>query len=72
VLLRNAECGDRGVLAVGGLEAIGPAARAAVPLLRPAISLLRAAVDGDKRQGRVSDDEAWTDACHRALVAVAL
>ncbi len=70
-LLRNLKPGPRGTLAVRCLTEIGPAASAAVPVLRHGR-------DSDLRQNTygsagtwVDDDESWSDICALALSRIA-
>ncbi|WP_328459761.1 HEAT repeat domain-containing protein [Actinoplanes sp. NBC_00393] len=68
VLLRHLTGGPSGLIAVECLGTIGPAAEAAVPVLRAAVEspyrLSPAGYDG------VRQDEAWRDACAAALARI--
>jgi hypothetical protein len=71
VLVRYAACGPRGLVAVNGLTEIGPAAPAAIPLLRAAIAEPARQPRWASSDMLIIEDETWIDACTRALAAIA-
>jgi HEAT repeat protein len=70
VLVRYAQCGPRGMVAVRCLADVGPAAAAAIPLLREAVDSPYRQVGWAVGDTAILEDEAWMDACAQALARI--
>jgi hypothetical protein len=70
VLVRYAECGPRGRIAVRGLADIGPPASAAIPGLQEAVDSPYRQVQLVVGNTAIIEDEAWMDTCAEALARI--
>ena len=70
VLIRHIECVPRGMIAVQALADIGPAAAAAIPLLRQAVDSPYRQAQWPAADTAIVEDEAWSQACEQALTRI--
>ena len=70
VLIRHIECVPRGMIAVQTLADIGPAAAAAIPLLRQAVDSPYRQAQWPAADTAIVEDEAWIQACEQALTRI--
>ena len=68
VLIRHIECVPRGMIAVRTLADVGPAAAAAIPLLRQAVDSPYRQAQWPATDTAIVEDEAWIQACGQALI----